>query len=122
MHVVHHAHLPRLHLGGELRIAAADRSRGLTQFEVWVRTLDAGARTEPLCHDGELVVLALAGGGKLLIDGGPQRFNGPCTLLIPPGLPFQLVNTGAAALQLVWVFTAAPVPVPVPATAAAGLA
>ena len=101
MHVVHHAHLPRLHLGGELCIAAADGSRGITGFEVWVRTLEPGAHTEPLHHGGELVVLALAGGGKLLIDGGPQRFSGPCTLLVPPGSQFQLVNNGTEPLQLV---------------------
>lgn len=111
MHVVRHAHLPHLHIGGELRIAAADGSRGIRGFEVWIRTLDAGVHTEALVHDGELVVLALAGGGKLVIDGGPQRFNGPCTLLIPPRLQFELVNDGSAPLELVWVFTAAPIAV-----------
>ncbi|HUG24223.1 hypothetical protein [Piscinibacter sp.] len=47
-----------------------------------------------------------------MIDGGPQRFLGPCTLLIPPQLAFQLVNNGSALLQLVWVFTLAPTPAP----------
>ncbi|HEX6708562.1 MAG TPA: cupin domain-containing protein [Albitalea sp.] len=108
MHVVHHAHLPHLHLGDELCIAVADRSRGITGFEVWLRTLAPGAHTEALRHAGELVVLALAGGGKLLIDGGPQRFSGPCTLLIPAGAQFQLVNQGTEPLQLVWVFTSPP--------------
>ena len=108
MHVVHHAHLPLLHIGGESCIAAADRSRGIEAFEVWVRTLAAGTHTECQQHAGELVVLALAGGGKLLVDGGPQRFHGPCTLAIPARAAFQLVNDGIAPLQLVWVFTAAP--------------
>ena len=108
MHVVHHAHLPHDVLGGELRIPAADRSRGITGFEVWVRTLEPGAHTQPLRHGGELVVLALCGGGKLVIDGGPQRFSGPCTLLVPSELDFELVNTGTTPLQLVWVFTLAP--------------
>ncbi len=110
MHVVNHAHLPHLHVGSELCIPAADRSRGVTGFEVWVRTLDAGAQTAALRHDGELVVLALAGGGKLLLDGGPQRFHAPCTLLIPAGHQFRIVNQASTPLQLVWVFTAAPVP------------
>jgi hypothetical protein len=108
MYVVHHAHLPHLHLGAECCIPAADRERGITGFEVSVRTLDAGGHTETLCHAGELVVLALSGGGKLVIDGGPQRFSGPCTLLIPPELPFEVVNNGALPLELVWVFTVAP--------------
>jgi len=110
MHVVHHAHLPHLHIGGELCIAAADRSRGIEAFEVWVRTLEAGAHTEPLQHRGEMVVLALAGSGKLLLDGGPQRFSGPCTLMVPARTQFQLVNNGTEPLQLVWVFTAPPAP------------
>jgi quercetin dioxygenase-like cupin family protein len=110
MHVVHHAHLPHLHIGGELCVAAADRNRGICGFEVWVRTLEPGAHTQAQCHGGELVVLALDGSGKLLIDGGPQRFSGPCTLLIPPQVQFQLANNGTAPLQLVWVFTVAPSP------------
>ena len=108
MHVVQHAHLPHLSAAGELRIAAADSSRGISAFEVWVRTLEAGAHTDCQRHAGELVVLALTGGGKLLVDGGPQRFSGPCTLVIPAGVQFQLVNNGTAPLQLVWVFTDAP--------------
>jgi hypothetical protein len=110
MHVVHHACLPHQQLEGEVRIPAADRSRGVEGFEVWVRTLAPGAHTAPQRHDGELVVLALAGGGKLLVDGGPQRFHGPCTLVIPPTLSFELANDGAAPLQLVWVFSVAPMP------------
>jgi hypothetical protein len=109
MHIVHHAHLPHLHIGRELCVAAADRSRGIEAFEVWVRTLETGAHTEPLRHGGELVVLALAGGGKVLIDGGPQRFHGPCTLVVPADTQFQLVNDGTVPLQLVWIHTQKPV-------------
>jgi len=109
MHVVHHANLPLLCIGGERCTPAVDRSRGIEAFQVWVRTLEAGAHTEPQRHGGELAVLALAGAGKLVVDGGPQRFAGPCTLLIPASTPFQLVNHGTAPLQLVWVFTEAPV-------------
>jgi quercetin dioxygenase-like cupin family protein len=110
MHVVHHAHLPHLRSGGELTIPAAGPGQGLHGFEVWLRTLDPGAHTMPQCHRGELVVVALAGAGKLLIDGGPQRFNAPCTLLIPPGATFQLVNLALSPLQLVCVFSVTPLP------------
>lgn len=109
MHVVQHAHLAHLNVAGEMRVAAADGQRGLNAFEVWVRTLEPAAHTEMLSHAGELVVLALAGNGKLLIDGGPLRFAGPCTLVIPPGQAFQLANNSVLPLQLVWVFTRAPV-------------
>lgn len=109
MFVVHHACLSPDHLDGETRVGLATPRRGVTRFEVWLRTLARGARTEALIHSGELVVLAFDGGGKLLIDGGPQRFQAPCTLLIPPHTPFQIVNDGATPLPLTWVFTAAPV-------------
>jgi mannose-6-phosphate isomerase-like protein (cupin superfamily) len=59
-------------------------------------------------HAGELVVVVLAGQGKLLIDGGPQRFAAPCTLLIPPATPYQLANNGMAPLETVVVFTEEP--------------
>jgi quercetin dioxygenase-like cupin family protein len=109
MHVLAHTPLVHQRLGGELCLVAADRSRGVACFEVWVHTLDALAQTPQRQHGGELVVLVLAGGGKLLIDGAPQRFNAPCTLLIPPNAAFRLVNNGAATMQLVWVFTEAPI-------------
>ncbi len=111
MHIVHHAHLPHLQLPGETCICAADATRGIAGFEVWVRTLEPGAHTAALQHDAQLAVVALAGSGKLLIDGGPQRFHGPCTLVIPPGAPFELANAGSLPLELIWVFTSAPTPV-----------
>lgn len=106
MHVVQHSHLPQACADGESSLAAARQGA----FEVWVRTLAPGAHGDTLQHAGELVVLALEGHGKLLIDGGPLRFAGPCTLLIPPATPFQLANHGSLPLQLVWVFSVAPVP------------
>jgi len=112
MHVVHHAHLPHELAPGESRVSVADAARGIQAFEVWVRTLDALACTDELRHEGELVVLAMCGSsGKLVLDGGPQRFDGPCTLLIPAQLRFQIVNSAQTPLQLVWVFTRAPMPV-----------
>jgi quercetin dioxygenase-like cupin family protein len=110
MYVIHHAHLPHATVDGELRVAAAGPERGVHEFQVSVRTLAPGAQTPAQRHAGELVVLALFGGGKLLVDGAPQRFNGPCTLVIPAQQCFQLVNQGSEPLQLVWVYTRAPEP------------
>ena len=110
MHIVNHAHLKQQRDDGEQRFAAADRSLGVKAFEVWMRRLDPGAYSLEKRHDGELVVLVLAGCGKLLIDGGPQRFAAPCTLLVPPGVIFQFVNHGSEPLQLVAVCTVTPVP------------
>lgn len=108
MHIVHHAHLKLQHDDGEQRFAAADRSLGVQAFEVWMRRLEPGAHSAEKRHDGELVVLVLSGCGKLLIDGGPQRFAAPCTVLVPPHVSFQFVNHGAEPMQMVAVCTATP--------------
>ena len=110
MHIVNHVHLKQQRSDGEQRFAAADRSLGVTAFEVWMHRLDPGAHSLEQRHDGELVVLVLAGCGKLLIDGGPQRFAAPCTVVVPPKVTFQFVNHGSEPLQLVAVCTATPEP------------
>jgi len=112
MIVVHHTHLAQGQAGGCHWVAAAGPALGVQAFQVWACTLPPGADTGALCHAGELVVLVAAGGGKLRLDGGPLRFAGPCTLRVPPGLPFELANPGLVPLQTTWVFTAAPVPLP----------
>lgn len=110
MLIVHHAHLPTQRLDGELRLAAADRSLGIDAFQVWLHRLEPGAHGGACHHNGELVVLVLAGCGKLLVDRSPQRLAAPSTVLVPPGRAFQFVNHGAEALQLVLVCTRAPLP------------
>ncbi len=111
MHIVHHTHLKQQRSDGEQRFAAADRSLGVQAFEVWMRRLEPGAHSVEKQHGGELVVLVLSGCGKLLIDGGPQRFTAPCTVLIPPRVTFQFVNHGVEPMQMVAVCTATPQPV-----------
>jgi quercetin dioxygenase-like cupin family protein len=108
MHVVHHAHLSADRHGGTRQLVAADHHQGIGQFQVWVLSLEPGASTGEQRHGGELVAIVLQGGGKLRIDGGPQRFQAPCTLVIPRGAVFQVANNGSTPLELVTVFTQAP--------------
>jgi len=108
MYIVQHLH--PIGCRGERALAAAGPGHGLKGFEVWLGTLEPGEHGVLSKHAGEMVVLALAGTGKLVVDGGPQRFMSPCTLLVPPHLSFELVNNGSTALRLVSVFSAAPEP------------
>lgn len=110
MLIVHHAHLRCESTHGEHRLVAVSRDQGIAAFEVWTSTLEPGAATRAMRHDGELVAVAHEGCGKLLVDGGPQRFHAPCSLLIPAGSSFQVANNGGAPLRLVWVCTRAPRP------------
>ncbi len=111
MLIVHHAHLRCEHAHGEHRLVAAGRDQGVAAFEVWTSTLEPGASSCEMRHAGELVAVVHEGTGKLLVDGGRQRFQAPCSLFIPAGSAFQVSNNGAATLRLVWVCTRAPRPV-----------
>ncbi|HMO48416.1 MAG TPA: cupin domain-containing protein [Rubrivivax sp.] len=114
MHIVNHAHLKQQRRDGEQQLTAADRSLGVQGFEVWMQRLDPGAHSVEKQHGGELVVVVLSGCGKLWIDGGPQRFAAPCTVLVPPRVPFQFVNHGSETMQMVAVCTATPQPLDPP--------
>jgi gentisate 1,2-dioxygenase len=112
MYVIHHAHLmgPPCHTAdhpvpGEHRFCAVGPACGVQAFQVWMHTLPPGAQTPVQQHTGAFAALVLAGSGKLLVNGGPQRFQSPCTLVVPPHSSFQLVNNAAIPLLVVSVFT-----------------
>jgi mannose-6-phosphate isomerase-like protein (cupin superfamily) len=104
MNVIHHAMLERQSNDGccVQTVAGADLCKA--PFEVQVLSVDANGRTSHETHAQTRVLLALTGSGKLLLDSGPQRFSAPCTLVIPAGAGFQLVNNAATPMQLVSVF------------------
>jgi quercetin dioxygenase-like cupin family protein len=110
MHVIHHAMLPRQADAGCSRQTLAGAELGGAPFEVQSLALEPGGCTPPATHPAACVVLALEGSGKLVLDGGPERFQAPCTLLVPAGATHCIVNNAAAPLQLVCVHAAAPHP------------
>ena len=101
MNVIHHSMLPRLTGEGCCTQTVAGAELGRLPFEVAVQTVEAGASTEPAPSTAARVVLVLAGSGRLVLDSGSQRFQAPCTLLLPPGARCELINNGALQLQLV---------------------
>lgn len=110
MHVFHHQHLKSLarEPDGEQNYCAIGPACGVNDFQVWVHTLPPGAHTPLQRHSGSLACLVFAGSGKLLIDGGPVRFQAPSTLVIPPGCDFQITNNSTLPLRVLSVFTAMP--------------
>lgn len=111
MYVIHHAHLidtPGGAVPGEQRYCAAGPRLGVAAFQVWVHTLPPGAHTPLQQHTGCFAALVTGGSGKLLVNGGPLRFQSPCTLVVPPHTDFQIVNNAAVPLRVVSVFTAEP--------------
>ncbi|MBT2326631.1 cupin domain-containing protein [Variovorax paradoxus] len=110
MHVIDHSTLPRLYGAGRQRFAAASRQLGAISVEVWVEMLEANARAELMPHGIERVVMVLAGHGNLHVDGAPQRFHAPCSLMLPAGAECEVINIGAESMQLVVTFLAQPAP------------
>lgn len=112
MYVIHHAHLMDAACrAGEQLFCAIGPACGVHDFQVWMHTLPPGAHTPLQQHAGAFAALVTAGSGKLLVNGGPLRFQSPCTLVVPPDCDFQLVNNAAVPLVVMTVFTAAPTPV-----------
>lgn len=113
MYVIHHSTLMAPTPGdttGEMRYCAIGPALGVHDFQLWVHTLPPGAHTPVQQHTGCFACVVLAGSGKLLVNGGPLRFQSPCTLVVPPDSDFQIANNAAVPLRLVSVFTAAPAP------------
>jgi mannose-6-phosphate isomerase-like protein (cupin superfamily) len=103
MHVIHHATLPRHAEDGCCRQTVAGASICAAPFVVQTVAVEPGGATAPVTHAPALVIVALAGSGKLVLDSGPERFHAPCTLVVPAGTGHRFVNNGATPLQLVCV-------------------
>lgn len=91
------------------RVHVAGPSLGVQDFDCWLLLLAPQASSEgraenPGGQDTQVIVV-LAGRGKLLLAGAPQRFAAPCTLLLPPQTDYRVVNQGAEPMQLLWIRT-----------------
>ncbi|MEJ7687228.1 MAG: hypothetical protein WKG52_09700 [Variovorax sp.] len=116
MHVIDHSTLPRHTDAGRQRFAAAAGRTEPLPFELWIDTLEINARAEVAPRDCHRVVLVSAGYGILQVDGAPQRFHAPCSLILPPGVECLVVNVGAEAMRMVVVCGAAPPDAPAAAS------
>ena len=102
MLVISHSALPRDPPDGpNPRVGVAGAAPGssccVQASNAWIPCAATGCHR----HDGELAILVLQGSGKLQLPDGPQRFQAPCTLIVPAGAEHQVVNHGGGLLQLV---------------------
>ena len=105
MRIINHTALVHEALQGLQRACVAGASHGIHQFEVWVDQLDPGASTPLSRHAAEQALIVMDGSGKLLLSDGPQRFQAPCTLVVPAGADHQVANVGTGVLRLITVKT-----------------
>jgi quercetin dioxygenase-like cupin family protein len=87
----------------------AGEADGLRQLSVWRQTMAPGAATPPHQHDSDELVLCLAGSGELRLGDQVQPFGADTTLVLPRGLPHQIVNTGTVPMETIGIFGATPV-------------
>lgn len=99
----------RASLPGIEHLTLAGGAQSLKRLSVWRQTMAQGSATPVHQHDCEEVVLVLEGSGEVRWDGGALAFGPDSTLVIPPRVAHEIVNTGAVPLVTVAAFSATPV-------------
>jgi mannose-6-phosphate isomerase-like protein (cupin superfamily) len=109
MQVIDNTARNRATLPGIEHLTLAGSAQSLRRLSLWRQTMAQGSATPPHQHDCEEVVLVLEGSGEVRWDGRSLPFGPDSTLVIPPHVAHQIVNTGAAPLVTVAAFSATPV-------------
>ena len=109
MYVVRNEQRQKVAFSGIEHVTLAGSDDGLAGLSIWQQSVAAGQGTPPHKHDCEEVVLVNTGSGELHIDGKVIPFGADSTLVIPPNMPHQILNTGATEMKIVGVFSASPV-------------
>lgn len=87
----------------------AGQQEGLSQLSLWRQSMACGGGTPPHHHDCDEVVLCVAGWGELRVNGEVHRFGANNTLVLPSGVPHQIVNVGPAPLEILGILASSPV-------------
>lgn len=109
MQVLENARRELARLPGIEHLTLACADQGLARLSLWRQSMAPGSATPPHQHDCEEVVLVLEGSGELHMDGKVVPFGPDSTLVLPPNVPHQILNTGNVALKTVAAFSATPV-------------
>ena len=73
----------------------------LKHLEFWMQTLDPGTETPVHYHECEEVIVILRGSGSLSADDEVTEFGPGTTLVVPPKVIHQLINSGAEEMFLI---------------------
>jgi hypothetical protein len=105
MHVTDHTTLPFEVIEGRRSGAVARPVLGMHSFEVWIETLSPCARGLLACGQrSDRSLLVMAGQGRLVLDGAPQCFVAPCSLVVRASVECEVVNDGSDIVQLIVAF------------------
>lgn len=100
MPIIRNEDLPTSELPGLVHRTIAGHAQGVSSMEVWHQVMAPGAETPIHRHACEEVILVLAGSGRVIVDGEASAFQANSTLIVPPDVVHQLVNTGSEDIGL----------------------
>jgi mannose-6-phosphate isomerase-like protein (cupin superfamily) len=106
MFILQNAQQPAAQLPGIHHKTLAGSEQGLRHLSIWRQEIAGGQATPPHHHDCEEVVIVDAG---QIVPFGPDA-----TLLIPPNVDHQILNTGKETLRITAAFSTSPVQVFLP--------
>ncbi len=109
MPVIDHSKLKTYDVPGIKHQVVAGQEQGVKTMEVWLQTIEPGGRTPLHCHDCEEVIVAVRGSGRVTIAGETIDFGHNSTLIFPPNVVHEIINTGNEDLFLVEALGMAPV-------------
>ncbi len=101
MPIITNSSRPVFTLPGLEHQTLAGASDGLTRLEFWMQTLAPGAETPVHYHECEEVVVVHKGTGQATLAGETRAFGPGTTLVIPPKVVHQILNSGAESMFLV---------------------
>jgi quercetin dioxygenase-like cupin family protein len=107
--IIRNEDLPTFELPGLVHRTIAGHAQGVSSMEVWHQVMAPGAETPIHRHACEEVILVLAGSGRVIVEGEASDFKANSTLIVPPDVVHQLVNTGSEDMVLVAALGTAPV-------------
>lgn len=109
MPIVNDSDRPLHRLPGLDHRTVAGASQGVRSFEVWKQALAPGAASPVHRHACDEVIVVLSGSGECMVEGQTRAFAAGDTIIVPPDVVHQIVNTGSEAMHLVAALGAAPV-------------
>ncbi|MEZ5559168.1 MAG: cupin domain-containing protein [Pseudomonadales bacterium] len=109
MYVLDNAKRSGSELPGIVHLTVAGCEQGLKSLSVWRQSMAPGSATPPHQHDCEEVVVVTEGGGEVHIGDKVFVFGPDTTLVLPPNVLHQIVNTGSVPLKTIAAFSATPV-------------
>jgi mannose-6-phosphate isomerase-like protein (cupin superfamily) len=109
MPVILNSQLPQYQLPGLEHRTIAGQNQGACSMEVWRQVIAPGVATPIHRHPCEEVIVILTGSGEVTVDGITEMLSPDTTLIVPPNVVHQIINTGNEPMHLIGTLSMSPV-------------